>query len=169
MVRLETTRLILEELNATDGAFMHELLNTDSWKKYIGNRNIHTAEEGSNYITNRIAPSYQTNGFGFYKVRLKENNLPIGICGLVKRDGLEDIDIGFAYLPKYEGKGYGSESSVAIMKFAKNKLNVKTLLAITVSYNLKSITLLEKLGLKFEKTIRLPNDPEELMLFVIQL
>ena len=87
------------------------------------------------------------------------------MCGLVKRESLDDIDIGFALLPQFEGNGYALEASKGVMKFAKDKLNLKRIAAITVPYNIPSIKLLEKLGMKFEKTINLPGDPEALMLF----
>jgi len=162
---LETNRLILSEQTEEDTAFMLDLLNTPSWLKYIGDRNVKNEQDARNYILNRIVPSYKQNGFGFYAVRLKADNMPIGICGLVKRPGLEQVDIGFAFLPGYEGRGYGFESASAVMQYARNVLKLGVILAITVRDNTASIKLLNKIGLSFKEMVRLPGDEEELMLF----
>ncbi len=112
--------------------------------------------------------SYQQNGFGLFLVKLKENNEPVGICGLIKRDGLEQVDIGFAFLPQHMGKGYGYESASAVMAYAGNVLKLATVVAITVKENEDSIKLLKKIGMTFKKTLTLPGDNEELMLFEIE-
>ena len=161
----ETPRLTLTELSEADAAFMLELLNSPAWLKYIGDRGVKTLEDAEQYILNRIIPSYRKNGFGFYLVKLKGNSSSIGICGLVKREGLAHIDIGFAFLPGYEGRGYGYESASAVMKFAREILKLGTIVAITTKDNTRSIHLLEKIGLRFKETVSLPGDNEELMLF----
>lgn len=165
---ISTSRLELTEICETDASFILELFNTPSWLKYIGDRNLRTEEDAKNYIINRLIPSYKLFGFGFYLTRLKEKNVSIGICGIVKRDFLEHVDIGFAFLPQHEGKGFGFESASAIMDYAKNKLNIKTIAGITNSDNKSSIALLEKLGLRFNKMIILPNETEKIMLFINQ-
>ena len=162
---LETQRLVLTELSETDAAFMLELLNSPAWLKYIGDRGVKTLEDAAQYILNRIIPSYLKNGFGFYLVKLKENSSSIGICGLVKREGLEHIDIGFAFLPGYEGRGYGYESASKVMEFAREILKLGTIVAITTKDNIASINLLKKIGLRFKEMMNLPGDNEELMLF----
>lgn len=165
---LTTSRLEIIELSISDTPFIFELLNTPSWKKFIGDRGIKTQDDAKNYIINKFIPAYSTWWFGFRLVRLKEDKTPLGICGLVKRDALEHIDIGFAFLPQYEGKGYGFESASAVMEHAKTVLKVKTIAGITNSDNKSSIALLEKLGLHFQKMIQLPGETEEIMLFVNQ-
>ena len=165
---LTTSRLEIIELSISDTAFIFELLNTPSWKKFIGDRGIKTQDDAKNYIVNKFIPAYSTWWFGFRLVRLKENKTPIGICGLVKRDALEHVDIGFSFLPEYEGKGYGFESASAVMQHAKTELGIKTIAGITNSDNKSSIALLEKLGLHFQKMILLPGETEEIMLFVTQ-
>lgn len=162
---LETERLALREIEEKDAPFILELLNTPSWIKFIGDRNLKTEEDAKNYIATRLAPAYKTVGFGFYLTELKTDNISIGICGLVKRDFLEHVDIGFAFLPQYEGKGYGHESASAIMTHAQATLGLKTIAGITNSNNQRSIALLEKLGLRFQKMILLPEETEEIMLF----
>lgn len=163
-----TARLILSELGPNDAPFILELMNTPTWKKFIGDRNLKTNEDAKNYIVDRMMPSYTLSGFGFYKCELKEGNVPIGICGIVKRDALEHVDIGFAFLPQYEGKGYGFESASAVMQYAQTTLGIKVLTGICNSDNVNSISLLKKLGLRYQKMILLPNETEEIMLFSTQ-
>src|ERR1043165_5531413 len=105
----ETDRLALREINPEDAGFILELLNTPSWKRFIGDRGVKTVAEATDFIKNRLMKSYEELGFGFYLVHLKEKNISAGICGMIKRDALEDIDLGFAFLPEHEGKGYGKE------------------------------------------------------------
>lgn len=166
---VETERLALRAITEKDAPFILELLNTPSWIKFIGDRNLKTEEDARNYIVNRLAVHYKTVGFGFYLTFLKANNTPLGICGLVKRDFLEHVDIGFAFLPQHEGKGYGYESASAIMIYAQTTLGIKIITAITNSDNKRSIALIEKIGLRFQKMILLPEETEEIMLFSNQL
>lgn len=168
MNNLETERLIIREFEVTDAPFIIDLLNSPGWLQFIGDRGIRTLEDAQNYLLNGPMDSYKKNGFGLSLVALKEAQMPIGMTGLIKRDTLEDIDIGFAFLSEYEGKGYGYESTSAIMAYAQNYLKLKRVLAITMETNNHSINLLEKLGLSFDKKIRLTDDAEELMLFSIQ-
>ena len=164
---LETERLILREFTLTDAPFIYELLNSPGWLKNIGQRGISGLKEAGKYITHLIIPSYEKYGFGFYLMEKKADNASIGMCGLIKRDSLEDVDIGFAILPQYEGQGYTTEAALATMDYAKDSLGLKRIAAITVPYNPGSISILKKLGMKHEKIIRLPNDDEDLMFFTI--
>ena len=166
---IETERLRLREFNSTDGELIFELLNSQGWLKYIGSRSIATIEDAVNYIETKLQKGYRESGFGFYLVELKATGVKTGMCGLVKREGLDDVDIGFALLPQYENKGYAYESSMAVIQYAKNKLKINKLAAITMPSNLTSVKLLEKLGMKFDKKISLPGDPEELFLYKMEL
>ena len=161
----ETDRLILREQCEDDATFILELLNSPGWLKYIGERNVKSVEDARKYILNGAMKSYEQNGFGLYLVKLKDGNVPIGICGLIKRPGLEQIDIGFAFLSEHEGKGYGFESASAVMDYARRVLKLGVVVAITVKHNVASIRLLNKIGLSFKEMVRLPGDGEELMLF----
>lgn len=163
----ETPRLTLSHLTPGDTSFLITLMNTPGWLQFIGDRNVHTTEDALRYLQDRIVKGYDENGFGLYRVALKDDNTPIGMCGLVKRDWLDDPDIGFAFLPAHEGRGYALEAARAVMEHAKTTLGLKHLAAVTVAYNERSIRLLEKLGMKREKTIIIPDDPEELLLFGI--
>jgi RimJ/RimL family protein N-acetyltransferase len=169
MVIAETPRLFISEFQSQDASFYLELLNTPKWIRNIGDRNLKTVTDAENYLTEKTIPTYKKCGFGFYKITLKENNKPIGTCGLIKRDELEHTDIGFALLPHYEGKGFGLESSQAILELAKSKFHLETICGITLEQNLESIKLLEKLGLTFEKRINPFEDDKELLLFVKKL
>jgi RimJ/RimL family protein N-acetyltransferase len=164
---LETERLTLREFIKDDATFIMNLLNSPGWLKYIGTRNINSVDDARGYISEKLMPSYGKNGFGFYLMETKSDNIPVGMCGLIKRDGLDDVDIGFALLPEYEGNGYAYEAASATLKYAKNTLKLNRIAAITVPYNLSSIKLLEKIGFVFEKMINIPNDKEELMLYSI--
>lgn len=161
-----TNRLIISKVTLKDAPFFVELMNTPSWLKYIGDRNIKSVEDAKKHLKKGILKSYKESGYGFYKVIQKsEPEKAIGIVGLVKRKELEHTDIGFAFLQNYEGKGYGYESSVAIMELAKNKFKLEKVLAITTPDNKSSIHLLEKLGLSFQKRIKPFDKNEELLLF----
>lgn len=162
---LETERLYLSNIGLEDAPFVYELLNSPNWLQYIGDRDVKTLEDAKEYIANRFLPSYEQFGFGLYLTILKKDDTPIGICGLVNREGLEDVDLGFAMLPQFTKKGYAFEAASAVMVYAKNTLGLKRIVAITTAKNYNSIKLLERLGLKFEKTVTIPNDPDEMMLF----
>ena len=162
---LKTERLIIKKVTLKDAPFFVELMNTPSWLTNIGDRQIHSVNDAKLYLKNGTLRSYKENGFGFYKLISTQNNLLIGTCGFIKRDQLEYVDIGFALLPKYEGLGYGYEASNALLNFAKENLGIRTVLGITIPKNIKSINLLKKLGLIFQKNITPFEDGIELMLF----
>jgi RimJ/RimL family protein N-acetyltransferase len=162
---LETERLSVREITETDGEFILELLNQPSFIRYIGDRGVRSAEDAKKFIENRFRESYRQNGFGLYTIEIKQDRSPIGICGFVKRDFLEFPDVGFAFLAPFERKGYAFESANAVMKYGKDVLGLKRVLAITVPDNENSIRLLEKLGFRFEELIKTPNDNEKLKLF----
>jgi RimJ/RimL family protein N-acetyltransferase len=162
---LETDRLILRSLSTDDAEFILGLVNEPSWLHFIGDRGVRTIEDARGYILKGPVEMYARLGFGIYLVELKEGGTPIGTCGLIKRDYLEDVDIGFAFLPNYWAKGYAYESASAVMAYGKDVLGLKRIVAITTSDNHSSARLLEKLGLRFERMMRLPGDDQELRLF----
>lgn len=162
---IETQRLILRKFTLEDAPFLLELVNTPAWLQFIGDRNVHTVEEAENYLRNGNLKSYAEHGFGFYLVVTKESNEAIGMCGMVKRDSLEDIDIGFAFLPNSIGKGYGYEAASATLNYAQNVLKLGKIIAIVDPQNTSSIALIKKIGLQYEKMVQLSPDDIELMLF----
>ena len=162
---LETERLSLREFTIHDTAFIIELLNTPGWIEFIGDRNIKTTEQAKGYLQNGPIKSYELNGFGLSLVEIKTSKTGIGMCGIIKRDNLENPDIGFAFLPEFTGKGFAFEMANATMNYAKDILKLPTIFAITIPSNERSIKLLKKIGLKFSRTFTFPDDGEELMLF----
>ena len=172
---LETERLNLRQIEASDDEFILDLLNQPSFIKNIGDRNVRTLQQAREAIENRYRQSYTENGFGLYAVELKaaaedqkpktESQRPIGICGFVRREGLADVDIGFAFLPQFERKGYAFESASAMMEYGREVLNLRRIVAIVAPHNESSIRLLGNLGFEFEGLITLPNDTEEIKLF----
>jgi len=173
---LETERLIVREIVAEDAEFILDLLNQPSFIKYIGDRNVRTVEEAKDFIETRYRASYAQHGFGLYTVELKIPNSKdqkpktknqIGMCGFVKRDTLPDADIGFAFLPQFEKKGYAFEAANAVMKYGKDVLDLKRVLAITTQDNESSGKLLAKLGFKYDSLIE--SGGETLKLFSIDV
>lgn len=165
---LQTERLELLQLTEADAPFILDLLNSPGWLRYIGDRGVRTIEDAKAYIQNGPAVSYAKNGFGLYLVRLK-NGQSIGLCGLIRRDTLPHIDIGFAFLPDYSGRGYGFEASQAVIREAQYMFGLERLVAITDQENMISIALLHKLGFQFERLIPLNPDLPELSLFGLDL
>jgi RimJ/RimL family protein N-acetyltransferase len=165
MLNLKTDRLALRPITEDDAAFMLELLNEPSFVRFIGDRGARTPDDASAYIRKGPVASYKRFGFGLLLVTLKEDKTPIGICGLLKRDTLEDVDVGFAFLPAYWSNGYGFESASAVIADGRKTFGLTRIVAITNPCNVASIRLLEKLGLTFERTIRMAEEGEELRLY----
>jgi [ribosomal protein S5]-alanine N-acetyltransferase len=165
MYVLETERLTLRRLSLDDAAFILELLNDPSFLRFIGDKGVRNLEDARQYVLKGPIASYQQLGFGIYLVALKTTRVPIGMCGLVKRDALEDVDIGFAFLPEFRSQGYALESAAAVKDYGLSVLGLQRLLAITNKDNEASIRVLEKIGLKFERMIRLTEDSPEIRLY----
>jgi [ribosomal protein S5]-alanine N-acetyltransferase len=168
MIVAETERLSIRRFDTEDAPFILALLNTPGWLQFIGDKHIKTLNDAENYIISGPVKSYKKFGFGLYLVSLKHNNTPIGMCGLIQRAELKDIDIGFAFLPEHGGKGYALESVEAMMVHAKN-LKITRLVAITLPENKPCLRLLEKAGMRFEKTVKFPAEDEVLMLLAKNL
>ncbi len=163
--QLATERLSLRELTIVDANFILQLMNAPNWLQYIGDRHVRTKSDAANYISEKIINSYRSNGFGLYLIQLKETTKPIGICGLVQRDGLDTPDIGFSILPIYEGKGFITEAANATIKYAKDNLRFKIIYGITTEDNIASIQVLQNIGMQFSKKILLPKEKKTFMLF----
>lgn len=169
MKTLETDRLIIRPFTLEDAGFILELLNEPSFIQNIGDRKVRTIEDACSYLLKGPIASYVKNGFGLCMVALKESGESIGMCGLIKRDGLDDVDIGYALLPKFWSKGYAVEAAQAVKEFGNSVIGLRRLVAITDPANEGSIRVLEKIGLRFEKMIRLSADDIELKLFAMEL
>lgn len=164
----ETERLIIRPTNLEDAAFIFELLNSPKWLKYIGDRNLTSVADARKYIETKMLPQYKKMGFSNNTVIRKSDGAKIGTCGLYDREGLEGVDIGFAFLPAYEKQGYAFEAASKIMAVAIEELKLKTISGITLEENTASRKLLEKLGLTCIDCIYLPGDPEELLLYQLK-
>jgi len=165
MSQLTTERLILRRLNVDDAPFILTLLNEPSFLRYIGDKKVRDLDGARQYILNGPVASYDRNGFGLNLVELNES--PIGICGLLKRDELPHPDIGFALLPDFWSKGFAFEAATAVLQDGRERLSLEHILAITSLDNEASINLLQRLGFRFEKVIKLSADGEEVRLFTI--
>ncbi|MBA2936066.1 GNAT family N-acetyltransferase [Sphingomonas sp. CGMCC 1.13654] len=163
---LETERLTIRRITLGDTAFMIETLNDPGFLANIGDRGVRTIEEAETYIRDRILASYEANGFGMFRVALKDSDEGIGTVGFVSREGLDGPDLGFAFLAAHTGKGYGYEAANALLDWGREVLSLPPLLAITAPENVASAALLVKLGFREEGRITLPTHGGESRLFV---
>ena len=165
---LETRRLALREMSVDDADFILGLMNEPSFLRYIGDKKVRTVEDARRYIVNGPVESYRRHGIGLYLVELKASGAAIGTCGLLRREQLDDFDVGFAFLPRYWSQGYAFEAAAAVMDYATKSLGLKRIVAVTSPDNDRSIRLLAKLGMRFERTMTLvEGEPEvELLAWV---
>lgn len=157
---LETDRLRLRRLTLGDATFLVQVFNDPAFIQFVGDRHIRTADEAREFLDRVPFESYRQLGFGHYLVERKDDDLPIGICGFIKRETLEDVDIGFSLLPAYRGQGYAFEAASAVMEEGRTALGFTRILAIVSPANERSIQLLERLGLRYERMVTmLPQSP----------
>ena len=161
---LETQRLRLRELTVDDAGFIVAQLNDPDFIRNVADRGVRTAAEARSYLLDGPVASYRRHGFGLHLVELKTTRTPIGVCGLIKRDVLDDVDIGFAFLAPYRQQGFALEAARATMAFART-LGLARVVAIVAPHNADSIRLLRKLGFSYERRVKLADDVEELELF----
>jgi RimJ/RimL family protein N-acetyltransferase len=166
---IETERLNLRRLSVDDAEFLLELLNEPSFIRNIGDKGVRTVSDACQYALDGPIASYDRHGFGLYLVELKESGQAIGMCGLVKRESLADVDVGFAFLPSFWSRGYALEAASAVKAYGLDVLGLKRLVAITNPDNAGSIRVLEKIGLKYERMIRLSEDGPEIKLYASNL
>ena len=163
----ETERLLIRPTLEQDADLIYQLMNTPKFLQYVGDRNIHSLEDAEKYIQLKMLPQLQRLGYGSYSLLSKADGAKIGTCGLYNRDGVDGIDIGFGLLPAYEGLGYAYEASRRLMKAAFEEFEIEEIKAITSKENISSQRLIEKLGLEMVGTTTLPNEEEEILLYVI--
>ena len=161
---IQTQRMVLRQLELNDADFILQLLNDAAFLRFIGDKGVRTLDDACDYLRKGPMDSYQRHGFGLYAACLRDGTRT-GICGLVKRDGLEDVDIGFAFLSSHRSKGYAVESAAAILEHARRVLGLQRVVAITSPENFGSIAVLEKIGLRCERMVRLAEHGPELKLF----
>jgi [ribosomal protein S5]-alanine N-acetyltransferase len=160
---LHSERLSISALEQDDAPFMYQLLNSEGWLTFIGNRNIDNLDAAENYV----AKLYEKGPINYWKVVRKEDGVRLGIMTLLKKDYLDYYDIGFAFLPEYGGQGYASEASKALLNHAKDTLQFEIVTAVVLESNGKSIHLLTKLGFTFQHLI--VQDEEELLVYNLAL
>lgn len=163
----ETERLILKPCMEEDARFIFCLLNSEKWLKFIGDRDVKSVEEAESYIRRKMYPQLKRLGFGNYLVQRKDDGAQMGTCGIYDREGMEDVDIGFAFLPEFEKQGYAFEASRRLLQAAFEDFKLETVKAITLPINIDSQRLLERIGLKKKGMVNLEGDPEDLLLYEI--
>jgi ribosomal-protein-alanine N-acetyltransferase len=161
---LTTERLALRRLSPADAEFIVELLNDPAFLQFVGDNAGRPADDACRYILDGPMASYERNGFGLWLVALKESGLPVGMCGLLRRESLQDVDIGFAFLPDHRSRGYAFESASAVLQYGRRELGLKRIVAITDPDNAGSIRVLQKLGMRFERMIAVSEGAPEIQL-----
>lgn len=162
---LSTPRLDLREFTAADAPFILQLLTDPDFLRFIGDRGVHSLEDAVRYIEQGPRAMYARHGHGLWMVELRDGGMPLGMCGLLRRAGLDDPDLGFAFLPAHRGKGYAAEAAGATLEWGRKALGLARVVAITSLDNDASGRLLEKLGFRVERIVTLPGDAEELKLY----
>ena len=166
---IETGRLNLREMSEADAAFVLEILNDPGFIRFVGDRGVRTVEDAARYVAERFAESYRRNGFGLWLVETKDGGVPVGMCGLLTRKELNVVEVGYAFLPPFRGKGYASEAASATTRYARGVLGLRSLHAVVNPDNAVSIRVLEKLGMRFERPVRLLGEEADVNLFSTEL
>jgi len=169
MELVETERLVLRHFTQDDAEFILKLLTEPGWKRYIGDRGVNTLEDARNYIDTALLASYARHGFGLYAIELKADRTLVGMCGLIKRDTLDDVDIGFALLSQSERKGFAQEAVNATLTYARDELGLRRVVAITTNDNERSSRVLLRAGMHHESDVQLAGEDVPLRLFAIVL
>jgi len=165
MIVLETDRLALRWATEDDAPFFLELLNDADWIRFIGDRGVRTIDGARGYIADKLTSSYTRHGFGLYVATEKSSGERVGICGLIRRATLPDVDVGYALLPRHRGKGYALEATRAVIDHGRETFGLRRLVAITIPENRDSIRVLERAGMTFERIVRMPDDDDDLALY----
>lgn len=168
-ILITTQRLVIRQISRDDADFIRQHYNEASFLEYIGDKKIQTADDAIAYIVNGPLKSYQQHGFGLFLVTLKESNIPIGTCGLIRRENIADADLGYSLLEKFRSQGYSSEAASAVLDFGKNVVGLNRVVAYTAPLNKASIRVLEKLGFEYEGELMLAGYDGTSKLFAIKL
>ena len=162
---IATPRLRLDPFTVDDAAFIVALLTDPDWLRYIGDRGVRTEEEARGYLASGPLASYAAHGFGLYRVARRDTGAPIGMCGLLRRDTLPDVDLGFAFLPAHRGQGFAREAAAATLAYARETLGLDRIVAIVSPANASSIRVLEALGMGRTGTVQLTTGADVLLLY----
>lgn len=167
---IETERLNLREMSEADAAFVLEVLNDPGFIRFVADRGVRTLEDAARYIDERFVESYRRHGFGLWLVETKDGRAPAGMCGLLQRGApVPGVEVGYAFLPTFRGKGYAFEAAAAALRHARDVLGLPRLYAVVNPDNAVSIRVLEKLGMKFERAVRLSGEESDVSLFSTDL
>jgi RimJ/RimL family protein N-acetyltransferase len=164
---LETERLVLRRLTLDDAEFIFRLVNEPAWLRYIGDKHVRNLDDARDYLRTGPLDMYQRFGFGMFLCELKSTGEAIGSCGLLKRDTLPDPDIGYAFLPEHWGKGYALEAASAVLKYGHREHRLPRILAITSPDNERSIQVLQKCGMHFQRSIEMA-ERDQVKLFAVE-
>lgn len=162
---IETERLVLRQLALDDAPFILELVNDPDWLRHIGDKNVHNLDDARGYLEKGPMDMYRRVGFGLLRVELRQGGMPIGMCGLIKRETLDDVDIGFAFLPAYRARGYAREAAQATLAYGRDVVGLRRIVAITSPDNEASGRLLEAIGLRFERMFPVPGEDREVRFY----
>lgn len=165
MLVITTPRLNLRHFTESDAFFILSLLNDPDWLRFIGDKKVRTPDDARLYLRNGPITMYAHFGLGLWSVDLKDSGTPIGMCGLIQREGVADVDLGFAFLPAFRAQGYALEAASATLAYGQDSLGLKRIVGFTNPDNASSVRLLEKIGMQLERTVTLPDSAEELLLF----
>lgn len=165
MSELVTPRLVLRRFTGDDAPFVLALLNDPDWLRYIGDNGVRTLDDARTYLREGPIAMYARFGFGLLAVDVKDGGQTIGMCGLIQRDGVADVDIGFAFLPAFRSRGFAREAASAVLALGHGSLGIPRIVAFTAPDNARSARLLGEIGMRLERTTVLPSSPDELLLF----
>src|SRR5829696_5237010 len=168
MITLHTERLTLRPFTLADAGFILALVNDPDWLRFIGDKAVHSEHDARRYLRDGPLAMYESQGFGLYAIDRNEDGATVGMCGLIRRPGLDDVDLGFALLAAMRGHGYGQEAARAMLKHGLHALGIARVVAITDLQNVSSARLLTQIGMCFERDIQLPGDAQRVALYAVQ-
>lgn len=165
---LRTERLTLAKLSFDDADFIFELLNEPTFKRFIGDKGIETQGDALNYLRDVPLHQYENHGYGLFRVGVGDDDIAVGICGLVSRDEFPDPDLGFAFLQAYWGRGYACESSLAVLADGRDTYGLRRIIAMADEENVASTHVLDKLDFRFERMVIMPGETQEIRQYAIE-
>jgi len=161
----KTRRLVLRPFTLADAPFIVELLNSEGWLRFIGDRSVRTLDDARTYLHDGPMKMQALHGFALWAVQRRKDGAAIGMCGLIRREGLDDVDVGYGFLPRHTGRGYAREAAAATLRHGFEQLGLKRIVAITHPDNAGSVRVLQAIGMQFERRLRLPNHEQDSLLF----
>lgn len=152
---LATERLVVRRFTADDAPFVLELVGQPAFLRFIGDKGARDLEGARAYLRAGPLASYELHGFGLFHVALAVSGEPLGMCGLLRRAGLDDVEVGFAFLEGHWGHGFALEAARAVLEYGRAGHGLERIVAVTHPQNERSAHLLERLGLRLERAVEL--------------